>query len=80
MMGEKRIDGLSTLVYVVYDLVLDENEENVLISNSIKGVNTYGPLKIKAKRTSEVDLPKQDEPLQDYLINTVDITEYELKK
>ena len=55
MKGEERWDGLSYLIYVIYDLIIDENEEKILIMNTINGIDTYGLQKVKAMRTSEVD-------------------------
>lgn len=78
MKGEKRLDGLSHLIYVIYNLVLDEKEEAELIMNSINRVKTYGLLRVKAVLTSEVDLSIQDKEPREYTIDTAEIISYEL--
>ena len=78
MKGKDRKDNLSYLIYVIHDLILDEVEEKQLIMNSFKGINTNGLLKIKAIRTSEIDLSIQDSEPQEYTINTSDIVKYEI--
>ena len=77
MKGEKRVDGLSRLIYVIRDLILDEEEEKELMINSINGIKTYGLLRVVAERTSEIDISLQDNEPQEYIINTMDIDEYE---
>lgn len=78
MKGEKRIDGLSSLIYIVYDLLLSKKEEEQLFNNISQKVDTQGILRIKAIRTSEVDLTNQDSEPQEYTINTMDIVDYEI--
>ena len=77
MKGEERIDGLSYVVYVIHDLVLSEDEEKLLMMNTINKIDTDGILKVKAVRTSQVDISLQDSRPQDYTINTSDIVKYE---
>jgi len=77
MKGEERLDGLTYLIYVIHDLILDENEETLLIMNTCNGVDTHGFIKVKAIRTSEVDASIQDSKPQEYIINTMDIVGYE---
>lgn len=77
MKGEKRLDSLSTIIFEVHELLLDENEEQLLITNRIKGMNTHGLLRVKAVRTSEVNLSLQNLEPQEYVINTMDIVDYE---
>lgn len=77
MKGEKRLDGLSSLIYVIHDLILNENEEKLLMMNSFKGINTNGQLRIKAVRTSQVDVSIEDSEPQEYTINTSDIIKLE---
>lgn len=77
MKGEQRLDGLSSLIYVIHDLILDENEEKLLMMNRIKGINTNGLLRIKAVRTSQVDVSIEDSEPQEYTINTSDIIKLE---
>ena len=77
MKGEERWDGLSYLIYVIHDLILDESEEKLLIMNTLNGIDTHGLLKVKAMRTSEVDVSIQDSKPQEYIINTIDIVSYE---
>ena len=77
MKVEQRIDGLSALIYVIHDLILDENEEKLLMMNRIKGINTNGLLRIKAVRTSQVDVSIEDSEPQEYTINTSDIIKLE---
>lgn len=77
MNGEQRLDGLSYLIYVIHDLILDENEEKLLMMNSIKGINTNGRLRIKAVRTSQIDVSIEDSEPHEYTINTSDIVKYE---
>ncbi len=77
MKGEQRLDGLSYLIYVIHDLILDENEEKLLMMNNINGIKTYGLLRVKAVRTSQVDLSFEDSEPQEYTINTSDIVKYE---
>jgi len=76
MKGEKRIDGLFNLVYVIYELILKEDEEKDLITNRINGIHTDGKIRIKAVRTSEVDASNQDSEPQEYEIDTKDIVDY----
>lgn len=78
MKGEDRIDNLSCLIYVIYDLIIDEVEEKQLIMNYINGINTNGLLKIKAVRTSQIDLSIQDSEPREYTINTLNIVKYEI--
>ena len=77
MKGEQRLDGLSSLIYVIHDLILDENEEKLLMMNNINGIKTYGLLRIKAVRTSQVDVSIEDSEPQEYTINTSDIVKLE---
>lgn len=77
MKGEQRLDGLSALIYVIHDVILDENEEKLLMMNSINGIKTYGLLRIKAVRASQVDVSIEDSEPQEYTINTSDIVKYE---
>ena len=77
MKGEERWDGLSYLIYVIHDLILDESEEKLLIMNTLNGIDSHGLLKVKAMRTSEVDVSIQDSKPQEYIINTIDIVSYE---
>ena len=77
MKGEERLDGLTNLIYVIHDLILDENEEKLLIMNSINDIETHGIIKVKAVRTSEVDVSIEAPKLQEYIINTMDIEKYE---
>lgn len=78
MKGEKRIDGLSSLIYIVYDLLLSKKEEEQLLNNISQKVYTQGVLRIKAVRTSEVDLTNKDSEPQEYTINTMNIVDYEI--
>lgn len=77
MKGEDRIDGLSELIYIIHDLVLDEKEEQLLVLNRINKIDTHGMLKIKATRSSEVYSALEDNDLREYVINTEDISYYE---
>lgn len=77
MKGEDRIDGLSNTIYVINDLILDEDEEKYLIMNTINKIDTDGILRVKAIRTSEVDVSLKDSEFQEYTINTKDIYKYE---
>lgn len=77
MRGEERIDGLTQVIYVIYDLILDENEEKLLVMNTINKIDTDGLLRVKAVRTSEVDISLQDSQPQEYTINTIDVLKYE---
>ena len=77
MKGEERIDGLSYLIYVIHDLILNEEEEKYLVMNTINGINTDGLLRVKAVRTSQIDISIQDSKPQEYIINTRDIVKYE---
>lgn len=77
MKGEERIDGLSNIIYVIHDLILDENEEKLLIMNTINKIDTDGLLRVKAVRTSQVDISLQDYQPKEYTINTKDIVKYE---
>lgn len=77
MKGEDRIDGLSELIYIIHDLLLDEKEEQLLVRNLINKKDTHGMLKIKATRSSEVDTALEDNKLREYVINTKDILCYE---
>lgn len=77
MKAEERIDGFSCLIYVIQDLILDDNKEKALILNTINAIDTDGHLKIEATRTSQVDLSLQDNIPQEYIINTKDIDLYE---
>ena len=77
MKGEERIDGLSFLIYVIHDLILDDEEEKVLIMNTINHIDTEGLLRVKAVRTSQIDISIQDSKPQEYTINTRDIVKYE---
>lgn len=56
MKGENRLDGLTTIIYVMHDLILDDSEERHLLTNISKCINTHGILNVKAVRTSEVAL------------------------
>lgn len=78
MKGEDRIDNLSRLIYVIHDLITDEVEEKQLIVNYINGINTNGLIKIKAVRSSQIDLTIQDSEPREYTINTVNIVKYEM--
>ena len=80
MKGEDRIDGLSELIYIIYDLVLDEKEEKLLVWNLINKKDTDGVLKIKEMRSSEADTALEDNKLREYVINTEYILSYELMK
>ena len=80
MKGEDRIDGLSELIYIIYDLVLDEKEEKLLVWNLINKKDTHGVLKIKAMRSSEADTALEDNKLREDVINTEYILSYELMK
>lgn len=73
----ERWDGLNKSIYVIHDLILDESEEKLLMKNTISGIETHGFLKVKAIRTSEVDISLQDSEPQEYIINTLDIVKYE---
>lgn len=77
MKGEKRVDGLSSLIYIVYDLLLSKKEEEQLLHNISQKIDTQGILRIKAIRTSEVDLSTKDSEPQEYTINTMDIVGFE---
>lgn len=77
MKGEDRIDGLSELIYIIHDLLLDEKEEELLVRNLINKKDTHGMLKIKATKSSEVDAAIEDNDLREYIINTEDISYYE---
>ena len=46
MKGEDRIDGLSELIYIIYDLVLDEKEEKLLVWNLINKKDTHKTINI----------------------------------
>lgn len=77
MKGDKRTDGLSYLIYVIHDLIIDEDEEKLLIMNTINHIDTEGILRVKAIRTSQVDISIQDSKPREYSINTKDIIKYE---
>lgn len=77
MKEDLRINSLSSIIYVIYDLILSEEEEKFLIMNRAKGVDTDGPLKIKAVRTSKVDISLEDSKPNEYIINTKDIVKFE---
>lgn len=77
MKDEDRIDGLSHTIYVINDLILDEDEEKYLIMNTINKIDTDGILRVKAIRTSEVNVSLIDSEFQEYKINTKDIYKYE---
>ncbi len=77
MRDEERIDGLSYIIYVIHDLILDEDEEKLLIMNTINKIDTDGLLRVKAVRTSQVDISLQDSQPQEYTINTRDIVKHE---
>ena len=77
MKGEDRIDGLSELIYIIHDLLLDEKEKELLVRNLINKKDTHGMLKIKATKSSEVDAAIEDNDLREYIINTEDISYYE---
>lgn len=77
MKGEERFDGLSSLIYVIYDLILDEEEEKILIMNTINRIDTEGFLRVNAIRTSQIDISIQDSKPQEYIINTKNIVKYE---
>ncbi len=77
MKGDERIDGLSNLIYVIHDLILNEDEERLLIMNTINKIDTDGFIRVKAVRTSQVDISLQDCQPQEYIINTRDIVKYE---
>ena len=77
MRGEQRIDGLSNLIYVIVDLLLDESEEKTLLMNTINGVDTDGKLKVKAILTSEVNIPIEGSRVQEFVIDTREIEKYE---
>ncbi len=78
MKGEERIDGLSNVIYVIQNLILDDNEKQLLIMNTINKIDTYGFLKVKAIRSSEVDITLNESKSQEYTINTSDIVNYEM--
>ena len=62
---------------MIYDLVLNEEEEKQLLWNTIHKVYTEGRLRIKAVRSSQVDISIQDSQPQEYTIDTRDIVKYE---
>lgn len=78
MKGEERIDNLSSVIYVIRDIVLDEWEEKQLLQNIQKGINSEGVLRIKATLSSEVDVSMEDNIIKEYVINTKEIVLYEL--
>lgn len=78
MKVEERIDVLSRVIYVIHDLILDEEEEKLLIMNTINKIDTDGFLRVKAVRTSQVNFSFRDTKLQEYIINTEDIVKYEI--
>ncbi len=77
MKDEERIDGLSYIIYVIHDLMLNEDEEKLLIMNTINKIDTDGLLRVKAVRTSQVDIYLQESQPQEYIINTCDIVKLE---
>jgi hypothetical protein len=56
---------------------LSKKEEEQLLHNISQKVDTQGILRIKAIRTSEVDLSTKDSEPQEYTINTMDIVGFE---
>ena len=64
-------------IYVIHDLILDDEEEKVLIMNTINHIDTEGLLRVKAVRTSQIDISIHDSKPQEYTINTRDIVKYE---
>lgn len=40
MSGEKRMDGLTSEIYAIYELILEEGDENQLIMNCLEKVDT----------------------------------------
>jgi hypothetical protein len=77
MTGEERLDGLSSLIFVIHNLVLNENEGKELIMNTFNRIDTHGLLRVKAIRTSQVDVSLIDSNPREYIINTKDIVEYQ---
>lgn len=74
----ERIDRLCPLIYIVYELILDDKEKDLLIWNISNKIDTQGVLRIKAIRSSEVDISLEDSILKEYEINTADIVSYEV--
>lgn len=74
----KRIDNLSLLIYIIHDLILEEYEEKQLLWNIQNNLDTDGIIKIKATRTSEIDLSLEDKEIKEYEINTKDIAYREI--
>ena len=42
MKDNQRLDGLSKTIYLIYDLLLNEEDEEMLILNRKNGINTDG--------------------------------------
>lgn len=78
MNGAKRLDGLHNEIYVIYELLLDKSQKEELVRNIQNNKDTEGILRIKAVRTSEVDISLQDSKPREYFINTKDICCYEI--
>ena len=76
MRGKKRLDGLTSDIYVITELILDKEEEKQLLMNLSKKENSSGKLKVKAIRTSEVDASSDDSEPQEYVLNTSDIESF----
>lgn len=72
MRGEERLDNLSNIGYVIYDLILTE-EEKAIIQNIGNNKDTNGLLKILAKRNSEIDISLNDKNPKEYIIDTNNI-------
>lgn len=78
MKNEQRCDNLSEIVYIVKELVLSKTEEQNLISNIANGINTDGYLTIMATRSSEVCSSLFSDKLEEYTINTNDISHHSI--
>lgn len=76
--SNSNLDGLSNDVYLVYDVIVD-NQTRVEIENNISnGVNSEGMLTIEAKHSSELDNNINDLELRTFRINTKDIESYSI--
>lgn len=77
MRGEQKNEGFFKPIYVIIDLILDEDEEKDLMWNTINKVDTDGLIKVRAFCVSQFDSSSKDSKPQEFIINTKDIEEYE---